>query len=72
MNIETIRDFGRTDQITYLELIVKDLEKDVGEWRHLNSPDLTPFVEEEVKRLSKHMQNTYAKTQKELEQCHKS
>ena len=70
--METIRDFGGTGQATSLELIVEDLEKDVGEWRHLNSLDLTPFVEEEVKRLSEHMQNTYAKTQKELEHCPKS
>jgi len=30
-NIETIRDFEGTDQAAYLELIVEDLEKDVGE-----------------------------------------
>jgi len=45
-NIETIRDFGGTDQAASLELIVEDLEKDVGQWRHLNSSNLTPFVEE--------------------------
>jgi len=46
---------------------VEDLEKDVGEWRHLNSLDLTPFVEEKVKHLSEYMQKIYAETQKELE-----
>jgi len=61
-NIETIRDFGGTDQAASLELIVKDLEKDVDEWCHLNSSSLTPFVEEEVKRLFEHMQKTYAET----------
>ena len=65
-NIETIWDFGGTDQITSLELIVKNLEKDMGEWRHLNSSDLTPLVEEELKRLSEHMQKTYAEMQKEM------
>jgi len=55
-NIETIRDLGRADQAASLKLIVEDLKKDVGEWRRLNSTDLTPFVEEEVKRLSEHMQ----------------
>ena len=30
-NIETIRDLGGSDQVTSLELIVEDLEKDVGE-----------------------------------------
>ena len=44
--------FWDTNQATSLELIVESLEKDVSEWCHLNSSDLTPFVEEEVKRLS--------------------
>jgi len=43
-NIKTIKDFGGIDQAASLELIVQDLEKDVGEWRRLNSSDLTPFV----------------------------
>ena len=38
---------------------MKDLEKDVSERYHLNSSDLTLFVEEEVKRLSEHSQKTY-------------
>ena len=54
-NIKTIKDFGRIDQATSLKLILEDLEQDVGEWRHLNSSDLTPFVEEEVQCLSEHM-----------------
>ena len=49
-NIETIRDFGGTDQAASLELIVEDLEKDVSDRRHLNSSDLTPFVKQKVKR----------------------
>ena len=54
-NIETIRDFGRSDQDASLEMIVKNLEKDVGEWHCLNSSDLSLLVEEEIKRLSDHM-----------------
>ena len=54
--IKTIRDFGGTYQAASLELTVEDLKKDVGEWHHLNSLNLTPIVKEEVKRLSKHMQ----------------
>ena len=46
---------------------MEDLEKDVGEWHRLNSSDLTPFVEEEVKRLSEYMQKTSVETQQELE-----
>ena len=65
-NIETIRDLGRSNQAASLKLIVEDLKKDVGEWRRLNSTDLTPFVEEEVKHLSDHMQKTYVKAQQEL------
>ena len=62
-NIETIKDFGETDQASSLELIVEDLEQDVGEWHRLNSSNLTPFVEEEIKRLSEHMQKTYVEAQ---------
>ena len=46
---------------------MEDLKEDVGEWHRLSSSDLTPFIEEEVKRLSKHIQNTYAEMQMELE-----
>ena len=46
---------------------MEDLEKDVGDWHRLNSSDLTPFVEEEVKRLSEYMQKTSVETQQELE-----
>ena len=67
VKIEIIKDFGGIKQAASLELIVEDLEKDGGEWHRLNSSDLTPFVEEEVKRLFEHMQKTYAETQKELE-----
>ena len=66
-NIETVRDFERTDQVASLVLIAEDLEKDVGEWHHLNSTDPTPFVEEKVKRLSDHMKQTYVKAQQALE-----
>jgi len=59
--------FGGTDQATSLELIVEDLEQDVGEWRRLNSSNLTLYVEEKVKHLSEHMQRTYAEMQQELE-----
>jgi len=45
---------------------VEDLEKDVGVWHHLNSLDLTPFVEKKVKRLTEHLQMTYAEKQQEL------
>jgi len=55
-NIETIRDFGGTNQAVSLEQIVKDLEKDIGEWCRLNSSDLSSVVEEEAKRLFYHMQ----------------
>ena len=55
-NIETIRDFGGTNQPVSLELIVKDLEKNIGEWCRLNSSDLSSIVEEEAKRLFYHMQ----------------
>jgi len=50
-NIETIRDFWGIDQAASLELIVEDLEKDVGNWHCLHSSDLSLFVEEEIKRL---------------------
>jgi len=66
-NIKTIRDFGGTDQAVSLELIVEDLEMDVGEWRCLNNSNLTPLVEEVVKRLSDHMQKTYIEAQQEFE-----
>ena len=46
---------------------MEDLEQNVGEWHHLNSSDLTPFIEEEVKCLSEHMQKTYVETQQALE-----
>jgi len=46
---------------------VEDLEKDMDEWRRLNSSDLTTLVEEEVKRLSDHMQKTYVEAQQALE-----
>ena len=46
---------------------MEDLEQDVSEWHSLNSSDLTPFIEEQVKRLSKHMQKTYVETQQALE-----
>ena len=45
---------------------MEDLKKDLGEWRHLNSSYPTPFVENELKRLSKHMQKTYMETQKKM------
>jgi len=54
-NIETIKYFEGTYQAASLKLIVKDLEKDVVEWCRLNSSNLAPFVEEEVKCLSEHM-----------------
>ena len=66
-NIETIRDFRKTDQAAFLKLIVEDLEKDVGEWYRLNSSDLSLLVEEEIKRLSDHMHKTYTKAQQALE-----
>ena len=62
-NIETIRDFGGTDQTASLELIVVDLEKDMGMWHRLNSSDLTPNFEEDVKGLFDHIQKTYVKAQ---------
>jgi len=65
-NIETIRDFEGTDQAASLELIVEDLEKDVGEWCHLNSSDLSLLVEKEVKHLSDHMHKTYTEAQQAL------
>ena len=46
---------------------MEDLKEDVGEWCRLNSSDLTPFVEEEVKRLPEHMQKTYVEAQHALE-----
>ena len=39
----------------------------MGKWHRLNSSDLTPFVEEEVKHLSDHMQKTYVEAQQALE-----
>ena len=65
-NIETIKDFGGTNEASSLEQIVADFEKDVGEWRHRNSSNLTPFVEEKLRHLSEHMQKTYAETQREV------
>jgi len=55
-NIETIRDFGGTDEAASLERIVENFKKDMGQWCHPNSSDLTPLVKEEVKRLSDYMQ----------------
>ena len=66
-NIETIRDFGGTDQAASLELIMEDLEKDVGKWCRLNSSDVSLLVEEELKRLSDHMHKTYTEAQQALE-----
>ena len=66
-NVETIRDFGGTDEVSSLERIVKDFEKYLGEWCRLNSSDLTPFVEEELRHLSECMQKTYAEMQREVE-----
>ena len=40
-----------------------DFEKDVGEWRRLNSSNLIPFVEEELECLSEYIQKIYAETQ---------
>ena len=65
--IENIRDLRGADQATSLKLMVEELEKDMGEWRHLNDSDLTPLVEEEVKRLSEQMQKTYVEAQGEVE-----
>ena len=62
--IETVRDFGGTDQAAFLDLIMEDLEKDMGEWCRLNNSNLTPFIEEELKRLSEHIQKTYVEAQK--------
>jgi len=62
-NIETIRNFEGSNQAASLELIVEDLEKDMGEWCRLNSSDLTLLIEEEVKRLSDHMHKTYTEAQ---------
>jgi len=39
----------------------------VGEWHRLNSSDLTPLVEEEVKRLSDHIQKTHVEAPQALE-----
>jgi len=50
-NIESFRDFKGDDQATSLELLVENFERDVGEWRHLSSSDLTPLVDEELKHL---------------------
>ena len=46
---------------------MEDFKQDVGKWHRLNSSDLTPFVEEEVKHLSEHMQKTYVEAQQALE-----
>ena len=46
---------------------MEDLEEDIGEWHRLNSLDLTPLVEEEVKHLSDHMHKTYVEAQQALE-----
>ena len=45
---------------------MEDFKQDVGKWNRLNSSDLTPFVEEEVKHLSEHMQKTYVEAQQAL------
>ena len=55
--------FWEIDKATSMELIVVDLDQDMGEWYLLNSSNLTPFVEEEIKRLSEHMQKTYVEAQ---------
>jgi len=49
--IENNRDLRVADQAAFLELMVEDLEKDVSGWHRLNDSDLTPSVEEELKRL---------------------
>ena len=48
-NIETFRDFSGTNEAPFLELIMADFEKDVGEWHRLNCSDLTPFVKKELR-----------------------
>jgi len=65
--IENIRNLWGVDQAASLELMVENLEKDVGEWRRLNDSDLTPSVEEELKRLSEQIQKSYVETQGEAE-----
>jgi len=51
-NIKSIQDFGGDGQAISLELLVENFERDVGEWRHLSSSDLTPLIDEELKRLT--------------------
>jgi len=48
-----------------LELMVENLMKDVGKWRHQNDSNLTLSVKEEIKRLSEQMQKRYVETQGE-------
>ena len=43
---------------------MEKFEKDVGEWRHLSSSDLTPSVDEELKRLAIQMHKAHLETQK--------
>ena len=51
-NIESIQDFGGDNQAAFLELLVENFKRDVGEWRRLSSLDLTLLVDEELKRLT--------------------
>jgi len=48
-------------------LMVEDLEKYMSKWRRLNNSDLTPSIEEELKRLADQMQKAYVETQGEIE-----
>ena len=51
-NIKSIQDFRGDGQAISLELLVENFERDVGEWRHLSISDLTPLIDEELKRLA--------------------
>ena len=62
-NIESIQDFRGDDQAVALELLVEKFEKDVGEWRHLSSSDLTPSVDEELKCVTVQMHKAHLEIQ---------
>jgi len=54
-NIDSIRDFRGDDQAAALELLIERLERDVGEWCHLNNSDLDSLVNEQLERLAAQM-----------------
>ena len=58
---------GGATKAEFLEELISNLEKDIGEWSNLKLPDLMKLVEAELERLSEQMQRNYLETSQEVE-----